>query len=354
MINKTFLGRLAISGCMALFLCISAAGTLEAAATIQEVVIENKADSSALEEITLKGKNLSDAQWGEWKLVSGETSTWQVEGKNVKMDKKAKVQGATIIPIGKDQIRIEVTTTKVQSKWGHQVVSYYRQKDKKAKRPQDELQFSVLMNSRPAFKPGNEMALKDRVIILDPGHGGKDVGAVGLGGTKEKDINLSVALKVRNELSKWGANPQMTREVDTFAMDELGDRVNYGLRKKGDIFVSLHSDAALNREAKGFTVYYYSAKGSDDLMLAKNLCTNLSKTMDTSDRGVRSANFYVVKRNPLPSVLIEMGFVSNPEEELRLSDSEYQQDLVEGIVQGLANYFNAQDIAQGKAKRVPV
>ena len=76
--------------------------------------------------------------------------------------------------------------------------------------------------------------------------------------------------------------------------------------------------------------------------------------MDTSDRGVRSANFYVVKRNPLPSVLIEMGFVSNPEEELRLSDSEYQQDLVEGIVQGLANYFNAQDIAQGKAKRVPV
>ena len=354
MINKTFLGRLAISGCMALFLCIAAAGTLEAAATIQEVVIENKADSSAFEEITLKGKNLSDAQWGEWKLVSGETSTWQVEGKNVKMDKKAKVQGATIIPIGKDQIRIEVPTTKVHSKWGHQVVSYYRGKDKKAKRKQDELQFSVLMNSRPAFKPGNEMALKDRVIILDPGHGGKDVGAVGLGGTKEKDINLSVALKVRNELSKWGANPQMTREVDTFAMDELGDRVNYGLRKKGDIFVSLHSDAALNREAKGFTVYYYSAKGSDDLMLAKNLCTNLSKTMDTSDRGVRSANFYVVKRNPLPSVLIEMGFVSNPEEELRLSDSEYQQDLVEGIVQGLANYFNAQDIAQGKAKRVPV
>lgn len=89
-------------------------------------------------------------------------------------------------------------------------------------------------------------------------------------------------------------------------------------------------------------------------MLAKNLRTDLSKIMETSDRGIRSANFYVVKRNPLPSVLIEMGFVSNPEEERHLSDSEYQQDLLEGIVQGLANYFNDQDIAQGKVRRVPV
>lgn len=77
------------------------------------------------------------------------------------------------------------------------------------------------------------MALKDRVIILDPGHGGKDMGAIGLGGTREKDINLSVALKVRDELIKWGATPKMTSEVDTFTMDELGDRVSYGIQKKG-------------------------------------------------------------------------------------------------------------------------
>ncbi len=149
-----------------------------------------------------------------------------------------------------------------------------------------------------------------------------------------------VSLQLQEELKKWGAKPVITRKTDTDDMDELGDRVRFGQKNRGDIFISLHSDAALNREATGFTVFYYSPKGQVDLLLAKTTQQGLKQYMQTKDRGIRSANFFVIKRNPAPSILIEMGFISNRVEEQELMNPEYQRDVVEGTVQGVANYFS--------------
>lgn len=268
--------------------------------------------------------------------VGAKTSLREFSFENAKMNKKALVAAPVVLNVqGKDRFSLQIPNHEV-GRWGESLQAEFLPADKKAGRKLDQMEYVFTPNCRPSFTPSHKESLKGKVIILDPGHGGKDAGAVGINGTKEKDVNLAIALQVRDELKKWGASPVMTREVDTYAMDDLGDRVQWGLQNKGDIFVSLHSDAALNRAAKGFTVYYY---GQKDLSLAKATEKSLKEFMQTQDRGARSANFFVMKRNSLPAILIEMGFISNPEEEKNLMNPDYQRDMVEGTVQGLAEYF---------------
>ena len=192
---------------------------------------------------------------------------------------------------------------------------------------------------------GTAVGLRGKVILVDPGHGGSDPGAVGLNGTKEKDFTLKLGLKLRDALVKEGAKVVMTRSGDVdvhsrnaTARDELQARVDIGVKAKADIFVSVHSNASVKREQGGLSTYYY-AKTRNDALLAESVQNSLTKGFALDNKGVRQADFYVTKRSPMPAILLEIAFISNPAEEKLLNSNWFQNKVVACIVEGISNYF---------------
>lgn len=187
--------------------------------------------------------------------------------------------------------------------------------------------------------------LKGKVIALDPGHGGSDPGAVGPGGTKEKTVTLAVAQKLAVLLEKAGAKVVMTRRGDNdvygknaTAVDELKARTTVAALNKADIFISIHADAFTNPKVGGTSTFYYR-KSMYDALLAQSIQSSIVKVDQLSDRRVNSANFYVIKRSIMPAALIEMAFITNPDEEKLLNSPQFQQKMAQGIYQGLDNFF---------------
>jgi len=187
--------------------------------------------------------------------------------------------------------------------------------------------------------------LKNKLIVLDPGHGGTDPGAIGPGGAREKDVNLAVALRVRALLEKAGAKVIMTRENDSDVFgpnatdrNELKARATIANVKKADVFLSIHSNAAPNAEAGGTSTYFYQ-KTRYDSLLARNVQAAMAEMSGLKDRGVVPANLYVTKYTVMPAALAELAFLSNPAEESLLVNPPFQQKMAEGIVRGLENFF---------------
>ena len=193
-----------------------------------------------------------------------------------------------------------------------------------------------------SFTPG----LKDKLIFLDPGHGGSDPGAIGPAKTREKDVTLAVARKVKALLEKAGAKVVLTRETDkdVFAVnasgaDELGARAATANRSaKSAVFISIHADSFSDRNVGGSSAFYF-AKSNYDQMLAQNLQRSVAAAGGLQDRGTQSANFFVLKRTRIPAALLELGFISNPAEEKFLTTPSVQDKFAQGIVGGLYNFF---------------
>ncbi len=239
-------------------------------------------------------------------------------------------------------------------------------------------------------KPEREPPNTDRLIIvaLDPGHGGEDPGAIGPNGTREKDIVLNVAFKLRDRInnSTVGGNPMrafLTRDGDFFV--PLHTRVEKARRVGADLFVSIHADAFTRPEAQGASVYALSQGGASSAAarwLANNqndsdkigginvnakdahvqrALLDMSTTAQINDslklgsamlreiggvgrlhkRNVERAGFAVLKAPDIPSVLVETAFISNPEEEAKLRTEAYQNDLANALVAGIQKYFAA-------------
>ncbi len=191
------------------------------------------------------------------------------------------------------------------------------------------------------FTPG----LKGKVIVIDAGHGGSDPGAIGPNKTQEKRITLSIAQKVKALLEKAGAKVLMTRQTDVdvygpnaSAVEELSARTKIANNNKADAFVSIHINAFSNATVGGISTYYYQKTGYD-AMLAKNIQNNIDDIVGFEDRGINSAGFYVIKRTQMPAVLLELGFISNPEEEKLMNMPQVQQQMGQGIVKGLESFF---------------
>ena len=187
--------------------------------------------------------------------------------------------------------------------------------------------------------------LKNKVITLDPGHGGSDPGAIGPTGVQEKTITLAVAQKVKILLEREGAKVLMTRKTDVdvyganaSAVDELQARTAVGNRNKSDAFVSIHINAFTNPTVGGVSTYYYG-KSSYSAMLAKSIQDNLAARVALQDRGINAAGFYVLKRTEMPAVLAELGFISNPNEEKMMTMPQNQLLMAQSIVQGLETFF---------------
>ncbi len=187
--------------------------------------------------------------------------------------------------------------------------------------------------------------LNKKVIVLDPGHGGSDPGAIGPGGDQEKTVTLAVAQDLKGLLEKAGATVIMTRQsdVDVFGpnasgVDELGARANIANSRKADIFLSIHANSFSNPTVNGTATYYYP-KSNNDSLLAQSIQDSYIQATGLQDRGIAQANFYVVKHTNMPASLIELAFISNPNEEKLLIDSQFQLKMAQGIFQGLDSFF---------------
>jgi N-acetylmuramoyl-L-alanine amidase len=220
------------------------------------------------------------------------------------------------------------------------------------------------------------------VIALDPGHGGEDPGASGPSGLHEKDVVLRIGLQLRDRLNTLpNMRVMMTRDADFFV--PLGERVKKARRVQADLFVSIHADAFFTPEARGASVFALSQGGAtsaaarwmanrenaadavggvniaskdetvmrtlldmsttaqirDSLKLGGEVLGQIGKVGRLHKGSVEQASFAVLKAPDIPSILVESAFISNPEEEAKLRDPQYQAQLVEALAVGIQRYF---------------
>ena len=173
---------------------------------------------------------------------------------------------------------------------------------------------------------------------LDFGHGGKDSGAVSANKTKESDTVLKIGMMVKQNLEQAFEKVITTREKDLYY--SLDYRTSKANKENCDYFVSLHMNSSTNKSAKGVEVWVYDEK-SKVYNLAKNICTNLSKDINTPNRGVKvSKNFSVLRKTKMPSILIEIDFILNSTVENSLKDDTYIKDIANSISNSLLAFVN--------------
>ena len=225
------------------------------------------------------------------------------------------------------------------------------------------------------------------MVALDPGHGGEDPGAIGPGGTFEKKVVLQIAQKLRDRINdtRVNGNPMrayMTRDKDFFV--PLQVRVQKAQRVQADLFISLHADAFFTPRPQGASVYALSTRGAssaaarwmadkenaadevgglnvrakdatvqralldmsttaqinDSLKLGSAMLGHVKQVGKLHKPRVEQANFAVLRAPDIPSVLVETAFISNPDEEARLNDPKYQDDLADALLRGIVAYFS--------------
>lgn len=196
----------------------------------------------------------------------------------------------------------------------------------------------------PTFTPG----LAGKVIALDAGHGGSDVGAIGPTGVTEKSVTLRIAKAVQQLLQEEEAQVLMTRTTDTEVskkkakasdIEELQARCDVANNQKADIFISIHMDSFTNSSPSGTTGYYYGSGTKAGQRLAKLVSEGIIGSIGTGNRGIKSCNFYVVKHTTMPATLVEVAFISNQREERLLNSEEGIKKAAQGIVNGLKKFF---------------
>ncbi|HLD29323.1 MAG TPA: N-acetylmuramoyl-L-alanine amidase [bacterium] len=223
---------------------------------------------------------------------------------------------------------------------------------------------------------------KIETVVLDPGHGGKDPGAVGRRGLREKDVNLAIAKRVEKKLKSRGFKVVMTRGYDVYL--PLSQRTILANRREGHAFVSIHCNSSHNPNTCGVEVFFMSDKASDQeagkvaqfenavldmeeeeleenklnqllwsmainrfmnesSLLGKALLDEMKEYFPSLQRGVKQAGFHVLKGVQMPSVLIEVGFLSNSREEKLLSKKKYQEKIAQAICQGICDYVKIKE-----------
>ncbi len=179
-----------------------------------------------------------------------------------------------------------------------------------------------------------------RIIVIDPGHGGKDPGTTHGKTIQEKEITLKVSNLVKAKLEASGAIVKMTRTGDTYP--SLQDRVDFAKNNYGEVFVSIHVNSA-SSSAKG-TETYYSVTSNDnekeDFALATAVNTQIVKQANMNNRGVKRVDYYVVKGLVMPAILVELGFVSNAEDRNKLTSDKYAEIFAQAIYDGIVEYYS--------------
>ncbi|HEY4590574.1 MAG TPA: N-acetylmuramoyl-L-alanine amidase, partial [Thermoanaerobaculia bacterium] len=222
------------------------------------------------------------------------------------------------------------------------------------------------------------------VIVIDPGHGGQETGAIGPGGVQEKELTLELGRELAAKLGRLGVQTVLTRTDDTLV--KLDDRSAVANQNRADLFISIHLNSSLGAGASGTETYFLSPQASDpraassaaaentapaapttsdagapsateqqdvdlilwDLAQSRHLAesqrfatmiqTQLNEALQIKDRGVKQAPFRVLKGATMPAVLVELGFINNPEEEKKLQDPAYRDQILDALVTAIARY----------------
>lgn len=194
-----------------------------------------------------------------------------------------------------------------------------------------------------SIKKNNNLKPMDRLLVIDPGHGGYQPGATSITGKKEKDFNLTISLKLNEKLKELGYNTVMTRDEDTalglYERPEMANELN------ADVFISIHANSHGNKGIEGIEVLYCPSfnsdlKEGDQHPFAETMLDALIEGTGAKNRGViKRPNLVVLRESKMPSVLVEAGFLSSPREEKLLFTEEYQNKIVDSMVKGIENYF---------------
>jgi len=177
------------------------------------------------------------------------------------------------------------------------------------------------------------------LVIIDPGHGGPDPGAIGIGGIRETDVVLEVSKLVRKLLSDKGVNVKLTRKNEVNL--DLSPRVSFANNTDADIFVSIHANASRGkrRDINGLETFYF--KGWRGRLLAKKIQKQILRVSPGSpDRGVKQGRFYVIKNTRMPAVLVEIGFLTGRLDARRLEKNSHRKKLAYAIAKGILEYLS--------------
>lgn len=205
----------------------------------------------------------------------------------------------------------------------------------------------LLLSTLYAHDAGSK--LTNKVIVVDAGHGGIDPGA-NRPGVIEKDINLAVALQLKNMLHQYGAKVVLSRQTDVEFSPECDNRIVRGRYHRdlaarvemveesdADLFVSIHANAVVNAKRHGAEVFF-SAKSKDGKALANAIQAELCKVSQANHTAI-AADYFVLRRNKIPAALIEVGYITNMEERAALQTPEYQKKLAEAIAKGIYQFY---------------
>ncbi|MDP5016485.1 MAG: N-acetylmuramoyl-L-alanine amidase [Dolichospermum sp.] len=198
-------------------------------------------------------------------------------------------------------------------------------------------QLPDLKPRQPQITPRRSVGKGKIVVMIDPGHGGKDSGAIGIGGVLEKDVILPISKRITEVLERNGIQVIMTRDSDYFVT--LPGRVTMAERANADVFVSIHANSAgANRpEVSGLETYHYNS----GLRLAQIVHSKILQSLNVRDRKVRKARFYVLRKTSMPSILVETGFLTGRDDAAKLRTSAYQNQMADAIAQGILQYLRS-------------
>ncbi|HIK45205.1 MAG TPA: N-acetylmuramoyl-L-alanine amidase, partial [Leptolyngbyaceae cyanobacterium M65_K2018_010] len=195
--------------------------------------------------------------------------------------------------------------------------------------------------ARPAERPTNPSPLptvpnQRVVVVIDPGHGGRDPGAVGINGLQEKQVIFPISLRVAELLEQQGLVVVLTRGDDSTL--DLQGRVDIANRARGNLFVSIHANAiSMSRpDVNGIETYFASENGR---RLAAALQASMLAATGMNDRGVKQARFFVLRHTNMPAALVEVGFVTGAQDAPRLADPAWRETMAQAIARGILQYL---------------
>jgi N-acetylmuramoyl-L-alanine amidase len=195
------------------------------------------------------------------------------------------------------------------------------------------------LQAEPSTPPLNRArASRNRVIMIDAGHGGSDPGASGvIPGTHEKNLVLSMCMMLQEELEQMGYTVLQTRTSDRFV--SLGARTDYANEVLPYIFVSLHCNSFTDPAMEGLLTFIHPAASQDSRRLAALVESEAALASGAVEKGVREANFFVLRETVMPSILIEAGFLTHRDECGRLCDPKYQGSMMRGVAKGIDRFI---------------
>jgi N-acetylmuramoyl-L-alanine amidase len=189
---------------------------------------------------------------------------------------------------------------------------------------------ALLLPGCALFEPGADLS-NFRTVVIDPGHGGIDHGAHAIRGMDEKILTLDVASRLKPLLQERGYHVIMTRTTDVFI--PLGERAGISNANPDAVFVSIHCNWAPRRSASGVESYYFNPSSAP---FATNILREISGCYGSHSRGVKPCHYYVLRHNERPATLLELGFISNAQEDACLQDPSIRQRIAERIAVGIS------------------